>query len=168
MAYLPIRAKVGPVETDCILGQGELEGDADIINPRKDEEKIICFLTAVNAMLDRHELPAQTTSRALLCWLASSRLDTCQVKPFALEVEQYTWKRYRLLWKRLIAFMLQAYLLPDIDIASSDLYVATSTSDNLPLLCISDRVHSQDAECRVHSRPSIAGSDHVHEVSTRH
>ncbi|KAM5527659.1 hypothetical protein FOXYSP1_20021 [Fusarium oxysporum f. sp. phaseoli] len=113
MTRLPIRAKVGSVETDYILGQGPLEGDPDLIIPRKDEKKIICFLSAVDAMLDRCELTAQNTSRVLLCWLASSRLDICQAKSFALKVEQNTRKRYRLFWKRFIAFTLQAYLLPD-------------------------------------------------------
>jgi hypothetical protein len=114
MTRLPIRDKVGSVEIDYILGQGPLEGDPDIIIPRKDEEKIMCFLSAVDAMLDRCGLTAQNTSRVLLCWLASSRLDICQAKPFALKVEKNTRKRYRLLWKRFIAFILRAYLLPDM------------------------------------------------------
>ncbi|KAF5975168.1 hypothetical protein FBULB1_7524 [Fusarium bulbicola] len=114
MTRLPIRAKAGSVETDYFLGQGPLDGDPDIIIPRKDEEKIMCFLSAVDAMLDRCELTAENTSRVLLCWLASSRLNIFQAKPFALKVEQNTRKRYRLLWKRFIAFTLRAYLLPDI------------------------------------------------------
>uniref|UniRef100_A0A4E9EH69 Uncharacterized protein n=1 Tax=Gibberella zeae TaxID=5518 RepID=A0A4E9EH69_GIBZA len=114
MTRLPIRAKAGSVETDYILGQGPLDGDPDIMIPRKDEEKIMCFLSAVDAMLDRCELTAENTGRVLLCWLASSRLDICQAKPFALKVEQNTRKRYRLLWKRFITFTLRAYLLPGI------------------------------------------------------
>ncbi|KAH7199215.1 hypothetical protein BKA60DRAFT_601312 [Fusarium oxysporum] len=114
MTRLPIRAKDGSVETDYILGQGPLEGDPDIMIPRKDEEKIMCFLSAVDAMLDRCELTVENTSRVLLCWLASSRLDIYQAKPFALQVEQNTRKRYRLLWKRFIAFTLRAYLLSDM------------------------------------------------------
>ncbi|RYC80046.1 hypothetical protein BFJ63_vAg17066 [Fusarium oxysporum f. sp. narcissi] len=111
MTRLP---KVSPLGTGYILGQGPSEGDPDIIIPGKDEEKIMCFLSAVDAMLDRCELTAQNTSRVLLCWLASSRLDICQAKPFALKVEPNTRKRYRLLWKRFIAFTLRAYLLPDV------------------------------------------------------
>ncbi|KAM5360803.1 hypothetical protein ACJA88_014696 [Fusarium oxysporum] len=77
----------------------------------KDEEKIACFLSAVDAMLDRCEPTAQNTTRVLLCWLASSRLDTYQPKPFALRIEEDTRKKYRRLWKRFIAFTLRAYLL---------------------------------------------------------
>ncbi|KAF4442004.1 hypothetical protein F53441_11849 [Fusarium austroafricanum] len=92
MTRLPIHDKVGSVETDYILGQGPLEGDPDIIISTGDEEKIMCFLSAVDAMLDRCELTAENTSRVLLYWLASSRLDICQAKPFALKVEQNTRK----------------------------------------------------------------------------
>jgi hypothetical protein len=109
MTRLP---KISSLGTDYTLGQGPFEGDPDIQISRKDEEKISCFLSAADAMLDRCELTAQNTSRVLLCWLASSRLDICQAKPFALKVEQNTRKRYRLLWKRFIAFTLRAYLLP--------------------------------------------------------
>ncbi|EXL40817.1 hypothetical protein FOCG_16761 [Fusarium oxysporum f. sp. radicis-lycopersici 26381] len=113
MTRLPIHAKVGSVETDYILGQGPFEGNPDIIISRKDEKKITCLLSAIDIMLDRCELTAQHTSRVLLCWLASSRLDIYQPKPFALRIEENTRKRYRLLWKRFIAFTLRAYLLPD-------------------------------------------------------
>ncbi|KAJ9412365.1 hypothetical protein QL093DRAFT_2570667 [Fusarium oxysporum] len=111
MARLP---KISLLGTDYILGQGLSEGDPDIIIPRKDEETITCFLSAVAAMLDRCELTAQNTSRVLLCRVASSRLDICQAKPFVLKVEPNTRKRYRLSWKRFIAFTLRAYLLPDV------------------------------------------------------
>ncbi|KAJ4007746.1 hypothetical protein NW766_009549 [Fusarium irregulare] len=113
MTRLPIHAKVGSVETDYVLGQGPFEGDTDIIISREDEKKITCLLSAIDIMLDRCELTAQHTSRVLLCRLASSRLDIYQPKPFALRIEENTRKRYRLLWKRFIAFALRAYLLPD-------------------------------------------------------
>ncbi|KAH6868968.1 hypothetical protein B0T10DRAFT_534021 [Thelonectria olida] len=77
-------------------------GDANNISLRKDEQKILCFLGAINAMLDRCELTAQNTNRVLLCWLASSRLDIYQPKPFALTIKESTQKRYRLLWKQFI------------------------------------------------------------------
>ena len=113
MTRLPIHAKVSSVATDYILKQGPFEGDPDIIISRKDKKKITYFLSAIDIMLDRCELTAQHTSRVLLCWLASSRLDIYQPKPFALRIEENTRKRYRLLWKRFIAFALRAYLLPD-------------------------------------------------------
>ncbi|CZS75061.1 unnamed protein product [Fusarium graminearum] len=113
MTRLTVRAKVSSVGTDYVLGQGPLEGDPDITISRNDEGKISCFLSAIDAMLDRCELTAQNTSRVLLCWLASSRLDIYQAKPFTLKVEENTRKRYRLLWKRFIAFTLRACLLPD-------------------------------------------------------
>ena len=113
MTRLPVRTKVSSVGTDNVLGQGPFEGDPDITISRKDEGKISCFLSAIDIMLDRCELTAQNTSRVLLCWLASSRLDIYQAKPFTLKVEKNTRKRYRLLWKRFIAFTLRACLLPD-------------------------------------------------------
>jgi hypothetical protein len=111
MTRHPVRTGVHSLGTDCILGQGPSEGDPDIMILGKDEEKIACFLSAVDAMLDRCEPTAQNTTRVLLCWLASSRLDTYQPKPFALRIEEDTRKKYRRLWKRFIAFTLRAYLL---------------------------------------------------------
>jgi hypothetical protein len=111
MARLP---KISSLGTDYILRQGPFEGDPDLKISTKDKEKISCFLSAADAMLDRCELTAQNMSRVLLCWLASSRLDMYQAKPFTLKVEQNTRKRYRPLWKRFIAFTLRACLLPGV------------------------------------------------------
>lgn len=38
--------------TDLNLGQGEREGDADIISPSHNEQKIACLLDAVDLMID--------------------------------------------------------------------------------------------------------------------
>ncbi|RSL80519.1 hypothetical protein CDV31_017116, partial [Fusarium ambrosium] len=113
MTRLPVRTIGHSLGADYILGQGPCPGDPDIVSPIEEEQKILCILSAVDAMLDRCQLTAQNTNRVLLCWLASSRLDVYQPKPFALTIEETTQKRYRGLWKRFIAFILRSYLLSD-------------------------------------------------------
>ncbi|KAH7158299.1 hypothetical protein DER46DRAFT_509345, partial [Fusarium sp. MPI-SDFR-AT-0072] len=59
--------KISSLRIDYILRQGLFEGDPDLKISRKDKEKISCFLTTADAMLDRCKLIAQNTSRVLLC-----------------------------------------------------------------------------------------------------
>ncbi|RSL44777.1 hypothetical protein CEP54_014543 [Fusarium duplospermum] len=113
MTRLPVRTIGQSLGADYILGQGPCPGDPDIVSPIEEEQKILCILSAVDVMLDRCQLTAQNTNRVLLCWLASSRLDVYQPKPFALTIEETTQKRYRGLWKRFITFILRSYLLSD-------------------------------------------------------
>ncbi|KAH7015916.1 hypothetical protein EDB80DRAFT_748699 [Ilyonectria destructans] len=98
--------------SDFVLGQGPYEGDGDIISSRQDEQKISCVLNAVDLMLDRCELTVQNTCRLLLCWLVSASPTSYQPKPFALMAKPNTRKKYRLLWRRFIAFILRGYLMP--------------------------------------------------------
>ncbi|KAM6508116.1 hypothetical protein FALCPG4_018004 [Fusarium falciforme] len=114
MTRLPVRTIGHSSGAGYVLGQGPHPGDPDIVSPRKDEQKILCFLGAIEMMLDRCQLTARNTNRVLLCWLASSKLDIYQPKPFALTIEETTQKRYRVLWKRFIAFILRAYLMSDL------------------------------------------------------
>lgn len=111
MTWLPICKMDPSLRTDFILGQGPREGDADVISLRQDEQKIACLLGAVDMILDRCELTIRDTSRVLLCWLLSSKLQVYQPKPFALMTEESTRKKYRSLWKPFIAFILRAYLM---------------------------------------------------------
>jgi hypothetical protein len=113
MTRLPISIGIDPnIDTHFVLGQGPHEGDADIVSLRRDEQKISCVLGAVDLMLDRCELTVQHTSRLLRCWLVSSKPGNCQPKPFALMTQENTRKKYRILWKRFIAFIFRAYLMP--------------------------------------------------------
>ncbi|RYC78949.1 hypothetical protein BFJ63_vAg18176 [Fusarium oxysporum f. sp. narcissi] len=53
MTQLQIHTKVGSTGTDYILRQCPSEGDPDVTIPRKDEEKISYFLSAVDVVLNR-------------------------------------------------------------------------------------------------------------------
>lgn len=95
MTHLQIHTKVGSTGTDYILRQWPSKGDPDVTIPRKDEEKIPYFLSAVDVVLNRCELTVQYTSLVLLWSLTSSRLDMYQAKPFTLKVGQNTRRWYR-------------------------------------------------------------------------
>ncbi|KAH7111691.1 hypothetical protein B0J13DRAFT_404246, partial [Dactylonectria estremocensis] len=112
MTQLPARKVDSIPRQDRILGQGLCEGDPNIISPSADEDKIRCFLGAIDIMLDRCEETAQHTSRVLLCWLVSSKLQTYRPRPFPLAIEENTRRRYRTLWKRFITFIIRAYRMP--------------------------------------------------------
>jgi hypothetical protein len=63
-------------------------------------------------MLDRCEEILRRTGRSLLCWLRSTKPDTCYPKlftPVALEVSK---KKYRQLFKRFVAFKFRAFYMP--------------------------------------------------------
>ncbi|KAJ3454446.1 hypothetical protein MRS44_018340 [Fusarium solani] len=98
--------------SNFVLGQGPRDGDGDVISSGEDEMKISCVLGAVDLMLDRCELTVQNTSRLLRCWLPSANPTSYQPKPFALMAEPNTRKKYRLIWKRFISFVLRGYLMP--------------------------------------------------------
>lgn len=113
MTRLPNSIGIDPnIDTHFVLGQGPHEGDAGIVSLRGDEQKISCALGAVDLMLDRCELTVQHTSRLLRCWLVSSKPGNYQPKPFALMTQENTRKKYRILWKRFIAFIFRATLMP--------------------------------------------------------
>ncbi|KAJ3454070.1 hypothetical protein MRS44_018702 [Fusarium solani] len=90
--------------TDYILGQGTLEGDADFTSPHEDEQKISCIMGALDSVIDRCEDTVRHTSRTLLCWLLSSRLQSPREIPFGLVAERNTELRYRQIEKKLLAF----------------------------------------------------------------
>lgn len=97
MTQLPARKVDSIPRQDRILGQGLCEGDPNIISPSADKDKVRCFLGAIDIMLDRCEETAQHTSRVLLCWLVSSKLQTYRPQPFPLAIEENTHRRYRTL-----------------------------------------------------------------------
>ncbi|KJZ68000.1 hypothetical protein HIM_12612 [Hirsutella minnesotensis 3608] len=64
--------------------------------------------------MDRCESTVRRTSRNILCWLRSYRPHSSYSKPFKLVREQSSTRKYRLLFKRLLAFVLRAHRLkPD-------------------------------------------------------
>ncbi|KAH7147123.1 hypothetical protein B0J13DRAFT_584460 [Dactylonectria estremocensis] len=80
---------------DFVLGQGSYEGDSDIISPREDEQKISCIMGALDLVIDRCENTVRHTSRTILCWLLSARLQYFHDRPFSLVAEKNSEKRYR-------------------------------------------------------------------------
>ncbi|KAJ9412497.1 hypothetical protein FOXG_14907 [Fusarium oxysporum f. sp. lycopersici 4287] len=57
-------------------------------------------------------MTARHTGRSLLCWLRSSRLESCGQNPFTLLAEDSSRKRYWRLWKRFIAFVIRGHRMP--------------------------------------------------------
>ncbi|KAH7460546.1 hypothetical protein FOMA001_g19484 [Fusarium oxysporum f. sp. matthiolae] len=69
-------------------------------------------MSAIDAVMDRCEQTARTTSRSLLCWLRSVRPYVCYVKPFTFVGKAESRKKYIRLLKRFIAMVFRAYNLP--------------------------------------------------------
>ncbi|KAH8658925.1 hypothetical protein BGZ61DRAFT_567505 [Ilyonectria robusta] len=97
---------------DYVLGQAPNEEEPDVVSPWQDEQKIACILSALEHVLERCETTARHTSRTLLCWLRSPKLETCGQNPFTLPAERSSRQRYWKLWKRFIAFVIRGYRMP--------------------------------------------------------
>jgi hypothetical protein len=91
------------------LGNGEAP---DLVSPRRDEEKLVGLMAAVNCMLDRCEETMLHTSRNLLCWLRSTKPQACYPKPFALVSLTASKTKYRRYFQRFIAFAFRAFRMP--------------------------------------------------------
>lgn len=98
---------------DLYLGQGEHDRDRDVIIPRVNEQKLACLMEAVDLMLNRCETTARNTSRLIRCWLVTSKANSYQSNAFSVMTELNTRYRYRLMWKKFIAFVVRAWLLPN-------------------------------------------------------
>lgn len=85
---------------DHILGRSPNPTDPNLVSPREDEVKIALLTVAVDHMLDRCEETMQHTGRTLLCWLRSTKHQTCYPKPFTLVALESSKRKYRQLWKR--------------------------------------------------------------------
>ncbi|KAF4458828.1 hypothetical protein FALBO_14430 [Fusarium albosuccineum] len=68
MTRLPVHTIGHSLGADYFLGQGPCPGDPDIVSPGEEEQKILCILGAVDAMLDRCQLTAQNTNREHEAW----------------------------------------------------------------------------------------------------
>lgn len=97
---------------DYVLGQAPNEEEPDVVSPWQDEQKISCILGALEHVLERCETTARHTSRTLLCWLRSPKLESCGQNPFTLPAERSSRQRYWRLWKRFIAFVIRGYRMP--------------------------------------------------------
>jgi hypothetical protein len=98
--------------SDHFLGQGPTNSDEALCSQWQDEQKILCLIGAVDRMLNRCEETMRHTSRSLLCWLRSTKLKACYPKlftPVALETSR---RKYRQLFKRLVAFKFRVFRIP--------------------------------------------------------
>lgn len=82
------------------------------MSPRDDEARIALVMVAIDHMLDRCEETMQHTGRTILCWLRSTKPQTCYPKPFSLVSLDSSKKKYRQLLKRLFAFVFRVYQMP--------------------------------------------------------
>ncbi|KAH9204433.1 hypothetical protein DL95DRAFT_471510 [Leptodontidium sp. 2 PMI_412] len=86
--------------------------DPELVSPQDDEAKIALLMVVVDHMLDRCEETMQHTCRTPLCWLPSTKPQTCYPKPFILVALKSSKKKYRQLLKRFFAFTFRAYRMP--------------------------------------------------------
>lgn len=85
------------------------DGRIPIRSSQQNERKIANLAVAMDLMLDRCEETMMCTSRNLLCWLRSTEPQKCHPKPFTLVALEQSKKKYRLLWKKFIAFIFRAH-----------------------------------------------------------
>jgi hypothetical protein len=102
----------GSPPTDHVLGPSSNPADPELVSPQDDEAKIALLMVAVDHMLDRCEETMQHTGRTPLCWLRSTKPQTCYPKPFTLVALKSSKKKYRQLPKRLFAFIFRSYRMP--------------------------------------------------------
>lgn len=95
-----------------ILGKTSNAADPELVSPRDDEARIALVMVAIDHMLDRCEETMQHTGRTILCWLRSTKPQTCYPKPFSLVSLDSSKKKYRQLLKRLFAFVFRVYQMP--------------------------------------------------------
>uniref|UniRef100_A0A0D2XRY5 Uncharacterized protein n=2 Tax=Fusarium oxysporum (strain Fo5176) TaxID=660025 RepID=A0A0D2XRY5_FUSOF len=86
--------------------------ERQIISSAGDESRIANLIAAVDAVMDRCEQTARTTSRSLLCWLRSVRPHVCYAKPFTFVGKAASRKQYIRVLKRFIAMVFRAFNLP--------------------------------------------------------
>lgn len=86
--------------------------EGQIISSAGDESRIANLIAAVDAVMDRCEQTARTTSRSLLCWLRSVRPHVCYAKPFTFVGKAASRKQYIRVLKRFIAMVFRAFNLP--------------------------------------------------------
>jgi Fe-S-cluster containining protein len=108
----PATLRQGLVLTANRNVSSQLQPEEQMISSAHDERKIAALVAAVDAVMDRCEQTARTTSRSLLCWLRSVRPHTCYVKPFTFVGKSASRTKYIRLLKRFIAMIFRAYNLP--------------------------------------------------------
>ena len=83
----------------------------DLMSPAVHEQRIAATLKLFDILMDRCEETAGKTSRNILYWLRSVRVQSSYSKPFNLVRLSSSTKKYRLLFKKALAFAFRLYLL---------------------------------------------------------
>ena len=96
---------------DHTLGERLSNTALGLISPREDK-RLASLVAAVDRMLDRCENTMLHTSRSFLCWLRSTKPQTCYPKLFTLVSLKASKTKYRRYFKRFIAFAFRAYRMP--------------------------------------------------------
>ncbi|KAH7460545.1 hypothetical protein FOMA001_g19485 [Fusarium oxysporum f. sp. matthiolae] len=123
------------VTTDYTLGQGTLDGDPELVSLREDEQKISCIMGAFDSVIDRCEDTVRYTSRNLLCWLLSSRLQSRRELPLSLVAEKSSELRYRRIQKQFLTFACRIYRMPsDSRQEVTSIKLDTKTSAQLDII----------------------------------
>ena len=85
--------------------------EEDLVSPASDELRIAQILRLFDPMMDRCEETAKKTSRNVLCWLKSVRLQSSYPKPFTLVRQPSSTRKYRAIFKQALAFVFRIYRL---------------------------------------------------------
>lgn len=93
-------------------GDARARLEEDIVISADDEQKIAALAMVTMGVIERCEHTARTTSRNLLCWLQSLRLNESYSKPFIFVSWASSRMKYYALLKRFIAMVFRAFLMP--------------------------------------------------------
>ncbi|KAF4634282.1 hypothetical protein G7Y89_g3828 [Cudoniella acicularis] len=105
---------------EYMTGEGSQDGEGDAISSWQDEQRIAALMPIIDGMLDRCEETVQHTSRAVLCWLRSTKPQSCYPKPFTLVALPQSKRKYRRIFKRFFALLFRAYPLIDTEQETCD------------------------------------------------
>jgi hypothetical protein len=94
---------------DYRIASGSSDMEPDLFSPWEDEQRLEALMPLVDRMFDRCEETVRHTSRSLLCWLRSTKPQSCYPKPFTLVALDSSKKAYRRRWKRFLAFAFRLY-----------------------------------------------------------
>ena len=83
----------------------------DLVSSAEDEQKIAMITRLVDPMMERCGETIRNTSRNILCWLKSVKLTWPTQEPFTLVRTPSSAQGYRLVHKKLLAFVFRVYRL---------------------------------------------------------
>ncbi|KAJ6780965.1 hypothetical protein PWT90_10273 [Aphanocladium album] len=92
-----------------VVGQDTPDCEEGLVSAEDDEARIASIVALVDPMMERCDETARRTSHNLRRWLKSIKPDTAAPKPFTLVRLATTTQRYRVLQRKLLAFVLRLY-----------------------------------------------------------